>query len=100
MNHRHFSRVASLSGGHLENGHAAGAEQAGIADLGNDGRHLSGAQFGDGARVQPVFVTEGEIMQQVVDGVDALARQHLGQTRADAFHILHGSGGIEHLKRW
>ncbi len=89
-----------LSGCHLENGHAAGTEQSGIADLGDDGRHLSRTQFGDGARVQAVFVAEWQIMQQVVDGVDALARQHLGQAGADAFHILHGSGRIEHLKRW
>src|SRR5580698_1612495 len=89
-----------LSGRHLKNGHAACAEQAGIADFSDDRRHLSRSEFGDAARVQPVFIAKREIMQQVVNGVDALARQHFGQPWADAFYILHGSGRFQHLKRW
>ena len=37
------------------------------------------AQFGNAPRVQPVFVAKGQVMQQIVDGMDALGGQHLGQ---------------------
>ena len=89
----------ALAGSHLENGHAASAKQARGSDFGDDGRHFSRPQFGNPPRIYPVFVAERQVVQQVVDGVDALGRQHFGQARADAFDVLHGSGGLQHLKR-
>ncbi len=89
--------ASTLPGGHLEDRHAAGAEQARGADLGDDCRHLSHAQLGNSAGVHAIFVAEGQIMKQIVDSVDALGTQHLGQARADALNVLHRGGQLEHL---
>ena len=37
--------------------------------------------------------------ETVIDGRNALSGKHLGQARANAFHILHWSGRFQHLKR-
>ena len=65
--------AAALANRELKNRHAACAKQSGVADFGNYRRHFSCAQFGDRARVQPVFIAKGQIVQQVVDGVMPLA---------------------------
>ena len=90
---------AALADGKLEDGHTARAKQSRVADLGDYRRHFSGAQFGDRTRVQTVFVAEGQVVQQVVDGSNILGAKHLGQARTDAFHILHWSGRFQHRKR-
>jgi len=90
---------AALADRELENRHAPRAKQPRIADLGNHCRHLSRAQLGNGTRVQPVFVAERQVVEQIVDGGKALGRQDFGQAWANAFHILHWSGRFQHLKR-
>ena len=95
LNHRHFS-CAALSDGELEDRHAAGAEQARVADFGDDRGHFSRAQFGDGARIQAVFVAEGQIVQQVIDGVNTFGGQHFGQAWANALDDTARSGRFQH----
>src|SRR5712692_3881323 len=90
---------AALADRQLEDRHAARAKQSRVADFSNHRRHLSGAQFGDRTRVQPVFVAKGQVVQQIVDGCKALGPEDLGQARANAFHVLHWSGRFHHLKR-
>src|SRR5208282_2399378 len=63
---------AALADRDLEDGHAARAKQSRVADFGDHRRHLSGAQFGDRTRVQPVFVAKRQVVQQVVNGSNIL----------------------------
>ena len=91
-----LQRVAALADGHLEEGHAAGAEEAEGAHLGDDAGHLARPQLADAARIQAIFVAEGQIVEQVLDRADALLQQDLGEPRADAFDVLHVGGEIEH----
>ena len=77
-----LQRVAPLADGHLEDRHAARAEQAEGADFGDDAGHLAHAQLADAARVQAVFVAEGQVVEQVFDGGDALLQQDLRRTSA------------------
>ena len=43
-------------------------------------------QLGNSAWIHPVFVAEGQVVQQVVDGVDALGPQHVRQAGTNALH--------------
>ena len=61
----------ALAGGHVEDGHAAGTEQARVAHFRDDSSHFAGAKFGDAARIDPVFVTERQVMQQIVYSLKA-----------------------------
>ena len=56
-----------------------------------------GAKFGNRPGIEPVFVAEGQIMKQVVDGVDALVRENAGQSRANALDVLNGCARFQHL---
>ena len=82
-----FQGGASLAGNQLKNGHAvAGAKHGGVANLRNDGGHLSGAQLANAARIQPVFIAEGQIIEQVFNSGNVLLRQPFGNARANAFY--------------
>src|ERR1019366_5011392 len=71
-----LQRVTPLSDGHLEDGHAARAEQAEGAYLGDNAGHLAGAQLANAPRIEPVFVAEGQIVKQVLDRAYALLQQN------------------------
>ena len=90
-----LQRVATLAHRHLKQRHAPGAKQAEGAHLGDDAGHLARAQFVDAARIQPVFVAEGQVVQQVFDRRDPLFQQDLGNLRPDALDVLHVSGEVE-----
>ena len=82
-----FERGASLAGDQLKDGHAvARAKHGGVADFGNDGGHLSGAQLANATRIQAVFIAERQIIEQVLNGGDVLLRQPFGNARANAFN--------------
>ena len=91
-----LERVAPLADGHFENGHAAGAEEAEGADFGDDAGHLAGAELANAARVEAIFVAEGQVVEQVFDRADAFFQQDLGKSRADAFDVLNVGGELEH----
>ena len=76
--------------------HAPRPEQTERAHLGDDAGHLSHTQLADAPRVQPVFVAKRQVIEQVLDGADALVQQDFGKTRADALHVLHAGREIEH----
>ena len=90
--------ASALAHRELKNRHAARPKQAGIAHFGDDGSHFAGAQLGNRAGVQAILVAKGQIMKQVVHGLDALSGEHLGQARAYAFHILHRGRRFQHLQ--
>jgi hypothetical protein len=87
-----------LANGELEDGHAARAEQSGVAYFGNDSGHFARPQLGYRTRVEAVFVAEGQVVEQVVNRADALGCEDFGQARANAFDVLHWSGKVQHLK--
>ena len=93
-----LQRVTPLSDGHLEDGHAARAEQSEGAHLGDNAGHLAGAQLANAARIEPVFVAEGQIVEQVLDRADALLQQNLGDLWPNAFDELYVGGEIEHRR--
>ena len=92
-----FHGGGSLAYGHFKDRHGAGAQQRGAADFGDDGGHLSGHKFVECARVQAVFVAEGQMEEQVLHGEDALFFQCRRDLRTDAFNELHGGVELEHI---
>ncbi len=87
-----------LACGHLKDRHAAGPKKPGGAYFGDDGGHFAGGQFGDGARVEAIFVAEGQIVEQVFDGADAFGGKHFGHTRPDARNVLDLGLQFQHLR--
>src|ERR1700733_156603 len=87
-----------LSNGELENRDAPGAEQSGASHLADHRGHLAGAQLGNPARIQPVFVAKRQIMQQVANRVDTLGGENLPDARTYALRILDRSGKFEHVR--
>ena len=82
-----FQGGASLAGDQLKDGHAvARAKDGGVADFGNDGGHLSGAQLANAARIQAVFIAERQVIEQVFNSGDVLLRQPFGNARANALN--------------
>ena len=49
--------------------------------------HFAGLQFVQAARVLPVLVAEGQVVEQVFGGLDVLGGKHLRHAWADAAHI-------------
>ena len=91
-----LQRVAPLADGHLEDGHAAGAKEAEGADLSNHAGHFAGSELADAARIQAIFIAEWQVVEQILDGADALFQQNFGKARADAFDILDAGREFEH----
>jgi hypothetical protein len=56
------------------------------------------AEFGDRARIEPVFIAEGQVMKQVVHRVEALGGKYFGKTRTNPFDVLNRSGQFQHLR--
>lgn len=78
----------ALTDGHFKEGHAAGAEEGGAADFGDDAGGFAGLEIGEGAGVEAVFVAEGEMKEEVFDGEDALVAEEFGDGGADALNVL------------
>ena len=81
----------ALAYGHLEDGRAAGAEQGGAANFGDDRGHFAGPELVEAARVLAVFVTEGQVIEEIFGDGDAFAGDHLGDLRANAANVHHRS---------
>ena len=62
--------MAALADGELEDGRAAGAQKNGAADFSDDGGGFAGLELVEGARVLTVFVSEGQVVEQVFSGKD------------------------------
>src|SRR5580765_3949563 len=90
--------VASLSDRELKDRHSAGTKQAGIAHFGDDRGHLARAEFGNRARIEPVFVSEGQIVEEVVHRVQTLGGKYFGEPRTNPFDVLNRSGQFQHLR--
>ncbi len=90
--------VASLADRKLKYRHTTRAKKAGVADFSNDCRHLTRTEFGDRARIETVLVAEGQVVEQVVDGVETLGSEDFGETWTNPFDELNGSGRIQHLR--
>ncbi len=86
----------ALADGHLEEGHAGGAEEGGAADLADDGGHGAGFEIGDGLGVEAVFVAEGQVVEEVFDGVKVATGELDGDALADALDEAEGCGELEH----
>ena len=92
-----FQGGSSLSGNQLKDWHAvAGAKDGGVANLRNDGGHLSGAQLANSTRVQAVFIAEGQIIEQVFNRENVLLRQPFGNARADALNEFDFCVKVQH----
>jgi hypothetical protein len=81
--------------GHFEDGAGAGAEEDGAADFADEGGHVSGVVEGEGLGVEAVFVAEGEVVEEVFDGVDTAFGEIGGDAFADALDELDGRGEFE-----
>src|SRR5579862_7533257 len=90
----------ALSNGELKDRHAARAKQSGVANFSHHRGHLARTQFGNAARIQAVFVTKRQIMEQVADSMDALASQQFRDSRTNAFHVLYRRGKFKHAQEF
>lgn len=86
----------ALADGHLEERHAGGAEESGTADLADDRGHGSGLEIRDGLGVEAVFVAEGQVIEEVFDGVEVAAGELGGDALADALDEAEGCRELEH----
>src|SRR4051812_34533960 len=91
-----LDRVDSLADRHLKHGTGACAQQHRAAHLSNNAGHLSGGELVHGARVQPVLITEGKMVEQVLDGLDVAGRQISGDALPNAFDEFDRSGKLQH----
>ena len=73
------SQVAAAEPGHF-----------GRADFGDHGGQFAGRELRDRLQIAAVFVAEGEVMEQVFDGFEALGSQHRRAGGADAFEVREG----------
>ena len=81
--------------GHFEDGAGAGAEEDGAADFADEGGHVAGVVEREGLGVEAVFVAEGEVVEEVFDGVDAALGEAGGDALADALDEVDGGGEVE-----
>src|SRR5208282_4803931 len=88
---------ASLPYSELEDRHFAGTKQTRIADFADDRGHLAGPQFGNTARIQPVFIAEGQIKEQFSNGCNAFRGKNFRELWANSFYVLYRRGEFEHL---
>jgi hypothetical protein len=86
-----------LPGNQFEDGEALGAEKPGIAHFGDYRGHLSGAQLTNAAGIQPVFIAERQVIEQVFHRVYVLLLQPLGDPRAYALHVFNFCIEVQHL---
>ena len=84
-----LQRQAALAQGHLEDRHAPRPQQCRPAHLGDHARHLARLQLVQAARILPVFVAKGKVVEQVFGGLDVLGGKHLRHARPHAAHIHH-----------
>jgi hypothetical protein len=92
-----FQGGASLASNQLKNRHAvARAKHGGVADFSDHGGHLAGAQLTNAARVQPIFVPEGQVIEQVFNGGNILLRQPFGNARANALNEFYFCVEVQH----
>jgi hypothetical protein len=64
-------RAEPLSHRHLKQGHAPCLQQHRPTHLADHRRHRSRSQLTHGYRVQAIFVAKGQVIQQILDGLDA-----------------------------
>ena len=86
-----FEGQAALPHGQLEDGRLAGAQQDRTAHLGDHTGHFARLQFVQAARVLAILIAEGQVVEQVLGGLDALEGEHLRHLGSNALHIHHGS---------
>ena len=82
-------RQPPLPNGQLEDGRFARSQQQGAAHLGNHARHLVGLQFIQAARVLPILIAEGQVVEQVLGGEDALGGEQQSHCWANAARVFH-----------
>ncbi len=73
-----FHLAQALAHGHLKDGHAPGTQQSHAAHFADQAGHFARDQFLDGLRAQAILVAEGQVVEQVFNGCDALFLQRLG----------------------
>ncbi len=81
--------------GHFEDGAGAGAEEGGASDFADEGGHVSGVVEGEGLGMEAVFVAEGEVVEEVLDGEDAAFGEACGDAVADALDEFDGRGELK-----
>ena len=86
-----LQRQPSLAHGQLEDGHAARAQESRAAHLGNHAGRLARLQLVQRARILPVLIAKGQVVEQILGGLNALGGEHLRHARAHALHIHHRS---------
>src|SRR5215831_12123162 len=82
---------------HFKDWKPLGTEHACVANLGDDGGHFSGLQFGYPAGVDTVFVTERQVVEQILYRRKVFLRQPFGYARTHAFHELDFRIEVEHF---
>ncbi len=91
-----LQRQPSLAHGQLEDRGFARLHQQGAAHLGDHRGCLAGLQLIQGARILPVLVAKGQVVEQILGGEDAFGREQLRHARTHALHIHHRTIEVSH----
>ncbi len=78
--------------GQLEEGASACGEQVRAADVAEQRGHFAGLHFCDGLGAEAVFVTEGQVVEEVFDSVDLALCELLANALANSLDKLDGGG--------
>ena len=81
---------------HLEEGHLLCPQQGRAAYLADQSRHLARHQVGNFAWIGPVFVAEGQVIEQVFQRLQPFSGKGFGALGADSLHVLHRAVELEH----
>jgi hypothetical protein len=91
-----LERLAALAYGQLEDGHAAGTQQRGTADLCNDAGGFTGLELVQAARILTILIAKGQMVEQVLGRMDVFCGEQFGEARTDAAHVHHRSIETRH----
>jgi len=86
----------ALANGNFEDGHALCAEEDDAADFGEGAGGFSGAEFGERAWVEAIFVAKRQVVEEVFDGENIFAGERGGDGGADAFDELYFGRELGH----
>ena len=91
-----FERQSSLAHGQFEQRRPARSQQGGTAHFGDHRGCLARLQLIQGARILPVLIAKGQVVEQILGREDAFGREHLRHPRPHALHIHHRTIEIGH----
>ena len=84
-----FHGQPALAEGQLKQGHPPSPHEQRAPNLGDNAGHLARLQLVQAARILPVFIAEGKVVQKVFSGCNAPGGQQFRDPRSNAANVPH-----------